>query len=282
MADLSTVQLTQLVPSSRARVPLRGLYLDLLEGETPDDGRVFCFSNFVMSLDGRISISEAPAQRPQGVPSSLANPADWRLFQELVAQSDAVLVSGRYVREVAGGHAEPLVQLTAPGMSDLPQWRSSRELPPQPEVVIVSSSLDIDPAAARRLGERIVVITGRSGGSERRTALVEAGIEVRFAGDDEDVAGERLASVLAELGYRAVYAAAGPVVLRLLIAAGVLDRLFVTTVNRLLGGERFATLVEGHLFDAPVDVRLDAMYLDDESLETTSQTFAVYRITRRR
>jgi riboflavin biosynthesis pyrimidine reductase len=240
------------------------------------DGRAFCFSNFVVSLDGRVSLSSSPEEPPTGVPPSLASSGYWRLFQELVAQSDAVLVSGRYVREVAAGKAEPLVQFDRPGMDDLPAWRRAAGLAGVPDVVVMSSSLDVDPTAAHRLGPRVSVLTGADAPSERAAQLRDAGIEVVVAGRRGGVEGPRLAGVLADLGYRMVYAAAGPVVLHLLVAAGILDRLFVTTVNRLLGGRRFASLIEGETFHPPTGLQIQALYLDAESHPHVSQLYAVY------
>jgi len=278
MPNASHTSLTRIYPAPAERVPLRGLYLEEnLRGEARD-GRAFCYSNFVMSLDGRISLSSSPEEKPSGVPASIANAGDWRLFQELVAQSDAILVSGRYVREVGWGAAEPLVQLDRPGMEDIVAWRASAGLPPSPNVVILSSSLDMDPAAAHRLGAGVVVVSGGTGQADKARQLRDAGIEVVDAGESGAVEGGRLANVLGDLGYRTVYAAAGPVVLHLLVGARVLDRLFVTTVNRLLGGERFATLIEGGAFNPPAGLRLKNLYLDTESHPDASQLFAVYRL----
>ena len=123
MATSSHHSVLRLLPGPTEEVPLRGLYLAQdLRSEVRDD-RACCFSNFVVSLDGRISLSSTLEGSPSGVPRSLSSAGDWRLFQELVAQSDAVLVSGRYVREVASGHAQPLMQLDRPGMEDLAAWR---------------------------------------------------------------------------------------------------------------------------------------------------------------
>ena len=107
MTARSGTSVLRLYPGPTERLSLRGLYLAQgLRNEIRHD-RAYCFSNFVASLDGRVSLSSSPEEKPTGVPSSLSSKGDWRLFQELVAQSDAVLVSGRYVREVVAGRAEP-------------------------------------------------------------------------------------------------------------------------------------------------------------------------------
>ncbi len=100
MTEGSPPSVLRLFPGPTEQLPLHGLYLAHdLRRHTRDD-RAFCFSNFVVSLDGRVSVSTSPEEEPSGVPASLMSTHDWRLFQELMAQSDTVLVSGRYVRDV--------------------------------------------------------------------------------------------------------------------------------------------------------------------------------------
>jgi hypothetical protein len=60
------------------------------------------YSNYVMSLDGRIALG---CPHP-GVPKAITSDADWRLYQELAAQADVLLTSGRYLREWAEGRAQ--------------------------------------------------------------------------------------------------------------------------------------------------------------------------------
>jgi riboflavin biosynthesis pyrimidine reductase len=160
-------------------------------------------------------------------------------------------------------------------MEDLVDWREAAGLPPIPDVVIVSSSLEFDPEVAFRLSPRVTVVTDETGPSERITALWSAGMDVVLAGE-ERVEGVRLADVLFESGFQLVYVAAGPRVLHLVVDAGVLDRLFITSVSQLLGGSRFSTLTEGEAFHPPVELQLDALFLDSESHPQVSQLFAIY------
>jgi riboflavin biosynthesis pyrimidine reductase len=90
------------------------------------------------------------------------------------------------------------------------------------------------------------------------------------------VDGGRLVQAMAGLGYRAIYSASGPKVLHLLLAAGVLDRLYLTLANRLLGGDPFSSIVEGPLLAPTVDMRLRSAYYDDFGLEGLGQLFLCY------
>ena len=76
------------------------------------------------------------------VPKAIANERDWRLFQELLAQSDIILSSGRYLRDVADGRAQELLQVGDPEFADLRAYREQQGLNPYPDIAIISRTLD--------------------------------------------------------------------------------------------------------------------------------------------
>ncbi len=255
-------------------MPLRGVYLDAELRPRAEDG-LCVYANYIASLDGRISLPDAHGG--QEVPASLANARDWRLYQELAAQADVLIVSGRYVRQLVAGmaQAEPPVSASAEH-ADLLAWRQTRGLPPQPDIAIVSAGLDIPLEGMTHFaGRRVFVLTAAVADPGRRKALEQAGIHVIEAGAAR-VEGERLRQALAHLGYRMAYMSAGPKVHATLLAAGALDELFLTTRHVLLGGEAgdFHTIVEGRL-PAPHRARLESLYLDRE----VGQIFARYALS---
>ncbi|MGH2538704.1 MAG: RibD family protein, partial [Candidatus Promineifilaceae bacterium] len=77
-------------------------------------------------------------------------------------------------------------------------------------------------------------------------------------------------------GYGLVYSAAGPQILHMLLSGRVLDRLYLTYANRILGGERYATIVAGHLFEPAIDLSLHSLYHDPHGLDGLGQLFAAY------
>src|SRR5689334_17075453 len=90
--------LTRLFPQPGDTRPLRGLYLSHdLRGRANTD-QPYIYSNCVVSLDGRIAVADANGS--SGPPRSIAHDNDWRLYLELAAQADAVLTSGRRLREL--------------------------------------------------------------------------------------------------------------------------------------------------------------------------------------
>ena len=265
--------LTRLLPQPIQQIPLAGTYLSLGLHRQAGDGDILIYANYIASVDGRIALRD-PVSGEFTVPAAIANDRDWRLYQELAAQADVMIVSARYMRQLAKGTAQDLLPVgEGDAYRDLREWRAAEGLASQPDVLIVSQSLDIPvPALARFTDRRIIVATSEDAGASALDALRQQGIEVVTAGRQR-VEGMALRQALAARGYRSAYMIAGPAVHRMLLAAGAIDRLFLTTRHRLLGGKDFSTIV-GDGLPAPVRLTLNAMYLDVEG----GQHFADYRL----
>lgn len=265
---------TQLFPEQFER-PLHGLYL--AHGlRKLAQGRPFVYANFVASLDGRIAIPDT-AKGGLKVPPQIANDRDWRLFQELAIQADLIITTGRYLRDYAAGKAQEILRVyDDPRFADLRAWRETQGLSPQPDLAVVSSSLDFPvPDALHHAGRRVIVVTDARADAGR-VRILEAQIgQVVVAGGDR-VEGLQFVARMAEAGYRVIYSAAGPKIAHMLLAGGVLDRLYLTQVSRVLGGGPFSTIVEGALFAPAIDLPLRHLYFDARGASNTGQLFGCY------
>lgn len=262
-------------PGTRA---LTGLYLDQCwrEAAVPGPYGCFVYANFVASLDGRIATAAEPGGR-LGVPAAIANPRDWRLYLELAAQADVLLVSGRYVRELAAGTAQAGFALSGDAPADLLAFRARLGLPPRPAIAVLSASLDLptEPLAAARRERPVLILTGAGVHGARRRELESVGCEVLIVGESR-VDAPRLRSALVACGLRYVYAIAGPEVLRTLVAEGCLDRLYLTTVLRLLGGDQMATLMVGDPLQSAADFVLREAWLDQSEGAAPAQLLQAF------
>ena len=266
----------QLHPLPVAKRALKGLYLshDLRQhGEA--SGQAFVYANFISSIDGRIAVPH-PSGQGLMVPKNVANQRDWRLFQELAAQADLIISSGRYLRDWADGRAQELLRIDDPRFADLRQWRQSHGLPPQPDIAIISGTLDFPIPDVLTAGGRRVVVFTTANPDPARVAEIESRAGQVIVAGDKSVDGAVLVQRMTELGYRTVYSATGPKVLHLLLAAGVLDRLYLTNANRLLGGQPFSSIVEGPLLETAVDLRINTIYLDLHALDGLGQLLISY------
>ena len=99
-----------------------------------------------------------------------------------------------------------------------------------------------------------------------------------FVAGENSVSGAQMVQKMAELGYHTVYSAAGPKILHLLLTGGVLNRLYLTQVGRLLGGSPFSTILEGDLLETAVDAQLHTLYHDPLTLNGLGQLLLAYDI----
>jgi len=269
--------LTRLFPSREEDVALEGLYLQHALHRAQLRETPLVYSNFIESLDGRIAIAH-PETGEKGVPAAITNPRDWRLYQELAAQADILVTSARYVRDFAAGEAQDALPLSDdPAYADLHAWRKEQGLAPQPAVVVLSASLDLPlEVLCEKLERPVYVATGAQADPERIKTLQDAGATVLIAGEGRQVEGRALIEALRTEGFCCIYSIAGTAVLETLVTAGVINRLYLTQVHRLLGGASYHTLLEGRLLDPPVDFVLNALYYDQGNDECCSQFFSVY------
>lgn len=266
----ATRKLTQLYPVSIPELPLDNLYL----ANHPDRARPFVYTNFITSLDGRIAI-EHPVTGKRGVPEFISNARDWRLYQELAARADVLLVSARYIRELARGEAQDSLPVSqAPEFRDLRDWRLRQGLSAQPAVVILSASLDLPLADICDSFERDVYVA--TGEQTTVTSLEHTRAKILFAGDGNQVAGRKLVKELAALGFRHIYSIAGPVVFETLLRDHVLDRIYLTQVHRMVGGVAYDTLFEGRLLTPPANFKLQSLYYDESYGDDCGQFFSIY------
>lgn len=267
-------QVLRLYPAPAATVPLHGLYLQdsLRPRGTP--ARPCVYASFIASLDGRISLPR-PDTGTRAPPPAITNPRDWRLFQELAASADAVVTSGRYLRDLAAGTAQDALPVSGkPEFADLLAWRAARGLAPQPAVVILTRRLDVPiPDALLASGRAVYLATGVLPDRAQAARLAAAGVRVLAVGDATGVDGGRLVAALAGEGFGTIDMTAGGVLLHTLLAAGRLDRLYLTQACRLLGGGDFDTLLKGPELVPPPALRLRALHYDAASAGGVEQLF---------
>lgn len=272
-------KVTRLYPHPAEELDLKGLYLaeDLHEVAIRD--RAMVYSNYIVSLDGRIAIKE-PCTDKTKVPSAITNTNDWRLYQELAAQADVLLTTGRYIREMVESKKTDDFPVSIDNQfTDLLSWREQHGLAPQPAVAVISQSLNLPFEQIRQRVDRpVYVLTGNDVSDVRLKQAKLAGVKVLHAGEGKRVQGKAMVQALLDEGFVTMYAIAGPKLLETLIADQMLDRLYLTQVNRLLGGREFDTLLETAQLDPPADFVLQDLYLDQEEGSGLSQTFAVYEL----
>ncbi|AGA32836.1 5-amino-6-(5-phosphoribosylamino)uracil reductase - like protein [Thioalkalivibrio nitratireducens DSM 14787] len=276
---MSERKVLRLFPAPQQEQDLEGLYLADAIGPIDASGRAFVYTNFISSLDGRIAV-ENPRKGRRTAPPAITNPRDWRLFQELAARADALIVSAAFLRQIPDRQLQDKLPVERdPRFQDLHDWRKARDLPPQPALVVLSRSLDPNLAERCSLLERPVYFAlGRKADLGNREAVETTGVRILIAGDGEHVEGKPLIDALGREGFRRIYSMAGPRVLHALLKDRVLHRIYLTHFHRLLGGQSFDTLLEGLALDPPAAFIPHTLYYDTLGSDGVGQFFASYDI----
>ena len=266
----------QLYPQPARERPLKGTYLAHDVRRFASDSRAFVYANFVSSLDGRIAVRDENTQDMQ-IPNLITNDRDWWLFQELASQADIIISSGRYLQDWAQGNAQEILQVDDPRFAELRNWRRSQGLSPQADIAIISSSLNFPiPEILTACGRKVIVYTTANPNPERVDAIEKQDVPVIVAGNRESVNGVTMINHLAKLGYRTIFSSAGPKILHLLLTSNMLDRLYITHTSRILGGDSYASIVEGERLIPAVDFNLNSIYLDPSGPGGLCQLFITY------
>ena len=214
--------------------------------------RPYVALNMVATVDGRASVA--------GRTAPISSVADRQLFHALRTRVDAILVGAgtlraeRYGRMVRDPHRR--------------EQRAAAGLAADPLAIVVSGRLDLPPdlPLLADASSRVVIVTASDGW------LPEGAADVSYLRcDPVDLAGA-LARVREEHGVRSILCEGGPGLNASLLAAGLVDELFLTTVPKLAGGAGALTIVGAAPLEEPLGARLRWL------LERDGELFARYRV----
>jgi riboflavin-specific deaminase-like protein len=202
-------------------------------GDRAPADRPYLVLNMVSTLDGKATIE----WRTKGLSDDL----DRELFHQLRTQADCVLVGAGTVRVERYGR---IIK-----SEELREKRRSEGLEPDALAVVVSASGNLPPdlPLLQEPEQRVVIATA----SDARIEGVAAQVEYVEIDDDLPLLMGRLRE---DYGVRSVLAEGGPTLNSHLLAADLVDELFLTLSPKLVGGPSAITIVAGRELIEPVEV----------------------------
>jgi riboflavin-specific deaminase-like protein len=224
----------QLYPERRDTSP-ELLASGLRLGERAPAARPYLALNMVSTLDGKATIE----WRTKGLSTEL----DRRLFHQLRTQVDAVMVGAGTARSERYGRIAK--------SEELREKRVSEGLAAEPLAIVASAGLNL-PADLPLLQEPeqdVVIATG----SDAELRGTEARIAYLRTGDDLPLL---MAKLRDERGVRSILCEGGPTLNFHLLAAGLVDELFLTHNPKLSGGAAALTIVAGRELVEPAELEL--------------------------
>ncbi|MDQ3675673.1 MAG: dihydrofolate reductase family protein [Actinomycetota bacterium] len=221
-------------------------------GAAAPEDRPYVAVNMVATADGRASVA--------GRTSPISSAADRQLFHALRTRVDAVMVGAGTIRVERYGRIVPDAERR--------EQRRSHGLAPDALAVIVSANLDVPPdlPLLQDASSRAVVVTASD------AVLAGCAAEVEYLRSSPVDLSFALARLRAEYGVRSILCEGGPHLNASLLAAGLIDELFLTTVPMLAGAAGSLSIVD----DAPLaePLGLELVWL----LECGGELFARYAI----
>ena len=220
--------------------------------EIAPPGRPHVTVNMVHTGDGRAAV--------HGRTGPISSLADRQLFHALRTRVDAVMVGAGTLRVERYGR-----MVRDPARRE---QRRAAGLEADPLAIVVSGSLDLpsDLPLLQDRASRVVIITRSDDSLEEVRAEVEY---LRAPAVDLPGALERLRR---DHGVRAILCEGGPHLNASLLAQGLIDELFLTTVPVLAGAAGELSIMDGAVLEAPIALRLRWL------LEHESELFARYAV----
>ena len=235
-----------LIPDRRETSP-EELASGLGLGERAREERPYLALNMVSSLDGKATLEE----RTSGLSSEL----DRRLFHHLRTQADAVMVGAGTLRDERYGAITKT--------DELREKRRAEGLEPNALAVVISGRLDLAPdlPLLQAPEQRVLIATA----AEHELEGVAAQVEYLRVGDDLPLLAARLRE---DYGVRSVLCEGGPTLNSHLLAAGLVDELFLSLHPLLAGGADAFTIVAGRPLVAPAKLELVSLAEAENDLFT--------------
>jgi riboflavin-specific deaminase-like protein len=209
--------------------------------------RPYVFMNFVATLDGRAALD--------GSTRPLGGPADLEMLLALRDVADAVLIGPGTVR--AEGYARLV------GGAERRAGRAGAGLAPDPPAVLISRRFDIPWEAGLFAAPSQPVIVYTSADAVTEAPAVAAPVEVVAL--PECTPARALADLRAR-GVRALLSEGGPTLFRGLLAAGLVDELFLTLSPLMTGDEHETAIISGPRLPAPSRSELRWILRSDHEL----------------
>lgn len=215
-----------------------------------------------MTADGKIATVAREAAR-------FGSQEDQRRLREQVAWADALIVAAGTLR----AHGSTFT-VSRP---DLVAQREVRGQRPQPTSVVVTRSLDLPLDIPFFTGQRIPRMIATTAPNERRARERFAGLAEVFAAGGRDVDVGALVRGLAERGMEHLLGLGGGELNYALVAAGLLDEVFLTVSPYFFGGTNAPTIIDGPGFAVEEAVKLVLVSCD----AVDGEVFLHYRVTAR-
>lgn len=201
------------------------------------------FANFVESINGVVAMRgvRSPFKLIRG-----ESEADKFVMGLLRASADAVVIGAGTFRATPGRWTPEAIYPTL--AKEFAELRQSLNKAPQPQMVVVTASGDLQPGP---LHPQDLILTTAAGASRLAESPIECTVKVLSDGHKVDLS-DAVAHLRSE-GFEQILCEAGPEMMGQLVAGNLVDELFVTLSPALIGyaESELVGLLGGYSWDSP-------------------------------
>jgi len=271
-------RVTQLYPTYKKNIELKNLYLKRKICKVRHSSPFF-YANFITSLDGRIAIKQTEKHYYE-LPKSLENAHDFRLFLELHAQADCLITHSGYLRALEKGTLGNILQVgLQSGHEDLANWRNQQGLKAQPDIIILSKSLNFNlPETIKNYGQHTTIVTNKSADKSKINHFQKLGYEVIKTNLSGLISPIDVLNVAKKYNYKHLYLITGPAFFQSMLKSKLLNRLYITINHKVIGGKDFMTITSGLEAGLNLKLKLLKMFHQEPNKVNQGQWFAEFDV----
>jgi riboflavin biosynthesis pyrimidine reductase len=208
-------------------------------------------ANFVSSMDGVVALGPSEPAAGGGEISGFSE-SDKFMMALLRGIADVVIVGAGTVR--VGSRHEWTPRRVEPSLADVfAAWREELGLSAQPTTIVVTASGNLDPAhpGLSAPDVPVIVATTPAGAARLNLRPLPANMKVEAVGSGDRVPARAILELAQRTGARLALCEGGPHLFGELLAARLVDELFLTLAPQVIGRDanvRRLALVEGTSF----------------------------------
>tara|TARA_Y100000590_G_scaffold451432_1_gene592810 strand:+ start:2285 stop:3094 length:810 start_codon:yes stop_codon:yes gene_type:complete len=229
---------------------LKNIFINLSKRYKP-----YYYANFLMGVNGRIAIYDKKYKKLL-TPSKIMSKNDFLIFCQLHAQSDCLVTNTNYLKGLSEGYYGDILSLKD---SKLKKWKEKNKIS-IPKIIVISNSLNfkINKKILNHKDNMTILTTNKS--KRKINNIKKHGIKFKKY-NGKEISAKSLDKYIRSNKYKSIYFIAGPKIVENMIDQSLLDTLYCTTSQKLVGSKKYDTIVRGDIIEDIKDLDLRNIYI---------------------
>ncbi len=215
----------------------------------------FYYANFIMGINGRIAIYNKKYRRLL-TPAEIMSKNDFLIFNQLHAQSDCLVTNTNYLKGLSEGYYGDIL-----GSQDqnLKKWKARNKVK-NPKIIAISNSLNFKINKKILMHKENMVILTTNKNKNKINRIKEHGISLKKY-NGKQISARSLDKYIRSNRYKSIYFVAGPTIVEDMINQCLLNTLYCTTSQKLVGSIKYDSIIRGNIIKNIKNLDLRNIYI---------------------